>query len=114
MIKCIGADNKETVVYNHYENSPEKILVLNWERWLWFSTNWYKPDEKDNIPIDELIVEIKKHDIIFFTYDTSCGVEHMSLLNTINIYEKSLDPEFCESLLEKIDSFNDYTNRKEK
>ena len=44
--------------------------------------------------------------VIFFTYDTSCGVEHMSLLNTINIYEKSLDPEFCEFVLEKINSFN--------
>jgi hypothetical protein len=30
----------------------------------------------------------------------------MSLLNTINIYEKSLDPEFCEFVLEKINSFN--------
>ena len=45
--------------------------------------------------------------IIFLSYDTSCGVEHMSLLNEIKIYEKSLDPEFCESILEKIDSFND-------
>ena len=44
--------------------------------------------------------------VIFFTYDTSCGVEHMSLLNKINIYEKSLDPEFCEFVLEKINSFN--------
>ena len=44
--------------------------------------------------------------VIFFTYDTSCGVEHMSLLNIIKIYEKSFDPEFCESILEKIDSFN--------
>ena len=44
--------------------------------------------------------------IIFLSYDTSCGVEHMSLLNEIKIYEKSLDPEFCELILEKIDSFN--------
>ena len=28
--------------------------------------------------------------IIFLSYDTSCGVEHMSLLNEIKIYEKSL------------------------
>ena len=48
--------------------------------------------------------------IIFFSYDTSCGVEHMSLLNEIKIYEKSLDPEFCELVLEKIDSFNDSCN----
>jgi hypothetical protein len=45
--------------------------------------------------------------LIFFTYDTSCGVEHMSILNEIKIYEKSLDPEFCEFVLEKINSFND-------
>ena len=44
--------------------------------------------------------------VIFFTYDTSCGIEHMSILNEIRIYEKSLDPEFCELILEKIDSFN--------
>ena len=48
--------------------------------------------------------------VIFFSYNTSCGVEHMSLLNEIKIYEKSLDPEFCELVLEKIDSFNDSCN----
>jgi hypothetical protein len=46
----------------------------------------------------------------FFSYDTSCGVEHISILNGIKIYEKSLDPEFCELVLEKIDSFNDSCN----
>jgi hypothetical protein len=45
--------------------------------------------------------------VIFFTYDTSCGVEHMFILNEIKIYEKSFDPEFCESVLQKINSFND-------
>ena len=34
----------------------------------------------------------------------------MSILNEIKIYEKSLDPEFCELVLEKIDSFNDSCN----
>ena len=34
----------------------------------------------------------------------------MSLFNKIKIYEKSLDPEFCELVLEKIDSFNDRCN----
>ena len=48
--------------------------------------------------------------IIFFSYDTSCGVDHMSLLNEIKIYEKSLDLEFCQLVLEKIDSFNDRCN----
>ena len=50
--------------------------------------------------------------VIFLTYDTSCGLEHMSVLNQIQIYEKSLDPEFCESILEKIDSFNISCNPK--
>ena len=44
--------------------------------------------------------------IIFLSYDTSCGVEHFVILNEINVNEKSFDPEFCESILEKIDSFN--------
>ena len=45
--------------------------------------------------------------LIFSSYDSSCGIEHMSILNEIKIYEKSFDPEFCELIIEKIDSFND-------
>ena len=45
--------------------------------------------------------------IIFFSYDTLCGVKYISILNEIKIYEESLDPEFCEIILEKINSFND-------
>ena len=37
----------------------------------------------------------------------SCGIQHMLILNDISSYEKSLDPEFCEIIVEKIDSFND-------
>ena len=32
--------------------------------------------------------------VIFFSYDTSCSVEHISILNEIKIYEESLDPKF--------------------
>jgi len=38
---------------------------------------------------------------------SSCGIQHMTILNEINSYEKSLDPEFCEIIVEKIDLFND-------
>jgi hypothetical protein len=31
----------------------------------------------------------------------------MSILNQIQIYDETLDPEFCEIILEKIDLFND-------
>jgi len=37
----------------------------------------------------------------------SCGIQHMIILNEITSYEKSLEPEFCEVIVEKIDLFND-------
>ncbi len=46
----------------------------------------------------------------FSIYDDSCGLGHMSLLNQIRIYEESFDPEFCEDIVEKINSFNDSCN----
>ena len=39
--------------------------------------------------------------------DGSCGIYHMLILNEITSYEKSLEPEFCEMIVEKIDLFND-------
>ncbi len=44
--------------------------------------------------------------LIIFSND-SCGISHMLILNEINTFEKNLDPEFCENLLEKIDMFNE-------
>jgi len=37
----------------------------------------------------------------------SCGIQHMIILNEITSYEQSLEPEFCETIIEKIDLFND-------
>ncbi len=37
----------------------------------------------------------------------SCGIQHMIILNEITSYEESLEPEFCETIVEKIDLFND-------
>ncbi len=45
--------------------------------------------------------------VFFFTNEKSCGMEHMFILNDIKIYEKSLEPEFCEEILEKINSYNE-------
>ncbi len=39
--------------------------------------------------------------------DYSCGIQHIMILNEISSYEKSLEPEFCEIIVEKIDLFND-------
>jgi len=37
----------------------------------------------------------------------SCGIQHMIILNEITLYEKSLEPESCEIIVENIDLFND-------
>ena len=37
----------------------------------------------------------------------SCSVGNIVITNEISLYEKSLDPEHCENILEKIDSYND-------
>ncbi len=39
--------------------------------------------------------------------NSSCGIQHMTILNEINSYQETLDPEFCEVIVEKIDLFND-------
>jgi len=45
--------------------------------------------------------------IIFgFTFN-SCLVQHIQILNDVKKYEQSLDPEFCENLVKKINLFND-------
>jgi hypothetical protein len=38
--------------------------------------------------------------------DNSCGISHMGIIFDLQSYEKSLDPEFCEVLVEKIDLYN--------
>ena len=37
----------------------------------------------------------------------SCSVDNFIISNEISSYEKLLDPELCENILEKIDSYND-------
>lgn len=39
-------------------------------------------------------------------FENSCGLKHIVILNDLKTYESTLDPEFCEELIEKIDSFN--------
>ena len=45
--------------------------------------------------------------IIIFESQNSCGIQHIAIINDLNKYEKSLEPEFCEILVEKIELFND-------
>ena len=43
---------------------------------------------------------------VVLIFDTSCGVKHIAIITDLQSYEKSLDPEFCEELVERIDSYN--------
>ena len=45
--------------------------------------------------------------ILIILTGNSCGIQHILILNEIASYEKSLEPEFCEIIVEKIDLFND-------
>ena len=37
----------------------------------------------------------------------ACGVNHVMLVNDISKYYETLDPEFCESIVYRIDEFNE-------
>jgi len=39
--------------------------------------------------------------------NNSCSVDTVIISGEINSYEKSLDPEICENILEKIDAYNE-------
>ena len=43
--------------------------------------------------------------LVGFT-DNSCSVKNIVISNEISSYEKTLDPELCENILEKIDLHN--------
>ncbi len=45
--------------------------------------------------------------LILGTISTSCSLRHIDILNEIKKFEQTLDPEFCENLVYKIDVFND-------
>lgn len=42
--------------------------------------------------------------------DSSCIFDRVIISNDVSSYEKLLDPEFCENILEKIDLYNDQCN----
>ena len=45
--------------------------------------------------------------VLITTTGNFCGLQHMTILTEITSYEKLLDPESCEVIIEKIDFFND-------
>lgn len=45
--------------------------------------------------------------ILLGTIFTSCSIKHIGILNDIEKFEQTLDPEFCANVVERIDLFND-------
>ncbi|PBO84358.1 MAG: hypothetical protein COA77_10035 [Thaumarchaeota archaeon] len=45
--------------------------------------------------------------VLISTTGNFCGLQHMTIMTDIKSYEKLLDPESCEVIVEKIDFFND-------
>ena len=45
--------------------------------------------------------------LVFGFMEDTCSVDNFIISNEISSYEKLLDPELCENILEKIDSYND-------
>ena len=37
---------------------------------------------------------------------SSCGLQHIIIMNDLKSYEHSLDPEFCDGLIQRINIFN--------
>lgn len=38
---------------------------------------------------------------------SSCGIQHIIIINDLKSYESSFDSEFCDGLVERINLFND-------
>ncbi|MBM2819457.1 MAG: hypothetical protein HW410_1139 [Nitrosarchaeum sp.] len=45
--------------------------------------------------------------IIFGFTGNSCVIQHIAIMNDLKIYEETLNPEFCDDMVEKINLFND-------
>ena len=72
------------------------------------SLQWKLIFQKTNLKyfIPILFLSFSVLGVLMFT-NNSCGVDNVILSNEIRTYEKSLDPEFCENILERIDLYND-------
>ena len=45
--------------------------------------------------------------LLLGTIFTSCSIKHLGIIEDIKKFEQTLDPEFCETIIERIDLFND-------
>jgi hypothetical protein len=61
--------------------------------------------------IRNLIIAIAGISVIAFLLNTAfgntCGIQHFNLISDIETFEKTLNPEFCEVVVENILTFNE-------
>jgi len=54
-----------------------------------------------------VIIIVLSIGLVLGTIFTSCSLRHIDILNDIEKFERTFDPEFCENLVYRIDAFND-------
>ena len=61
-----------------------------------------------NKPVKILVIAIISVSIglLLGTIFTSCSAQHLGIIQDIKKFEHTLDPEFCEIVIERIDLFN--------
>ena len=68
---------------------------------------WKLIFQKTNLKYLSLILICSLVFVVFFgVTNNSCSVDNYLISQDIASYEKSLDPEYCENLIEKIDLHN--------
>ena len=100
MIKYIHS-YKESKIFKKYENSPEKILILNWWKWVMFDSSWNDYDFRHHlckVQLDNLLIEIKKYDICFFVIS-----ELIDMSQTESTGERK---KFLQEFMAEIDKLN--------
>ena len=71
------------------------------------SLQWKLTFQKTSRNLILAVIVISSVIILIGLSDDSCGLQHMMIWNQITSYEQSLDPELCEVIVERIDSFNE-------
>ena len=91
----------ESDLLKKYEKSPEKILIFNWERWLYFDSSWYDAEHRIHLcklQLDNLLIEIKKYDICFFVIS--------ELIDMTQVYATGERKKLLQEFMTEIDKLN--------
>jgi len=63
--------------------------------------------QKTKLGIILIVISIGGFVFAFSANENSCGIRHMILIDDLQKYENSLDPEVCEKLIDGITLFNE-------